>query len=166
MIFGRAGEEIERLVREDIHVAVVPGVTSASAMAAALGISLTHRDCARPVRFITGHAQSGESAGDLDWRGLADPRTPLVVYMGARTARALAQRLLAASLDPATPVAAVSSVSRADAQNWRADLATLEAQGIPTTLQNPVLIGIGSAFARPTRRSDESAWGVEASVRG
>lgn len=160
MIFGRAGEEIERLRRENISVAVVPGVTSASAMAAELGVSLTHRDCARSVRFITGHAQSGELPDDLDWAGLADPGTTLVVYMGARTARTVASRLLAASLDPATPVVAVSSVSRSDSRTWHADLATLAAEGIPQALSNPVLIGIGATFAR-ARSPRERAGSVE-----
>jgi uroporphyrin-III C-methyltransferase/precorrin-2 dehydrogenase/sirohydrochlorin ferrochelatase len=92
MIFGRAGEEIERLDSEGIAVSIVPGVTSASAMASQLGISLTHRDCASSVRFITAHAQSGELPDDFDWPGLADARTTLIVYMGARTSAVLASR--------------------------------------------------------------------------
>lgn len=146
MIFGRGGEEIDRLTRERIPFAVVPGVTAASAMAAELCVSLTHRDCAHSVRFITGHSRSGGLPEDLDWTGMADPHTTLMVYMGARTSSALARRLLAASLDPATPVVALSSVSRDDGQMWQADLATLAADGLPASLQNPVLIGIGSTF--------------------
>lgn len=151
MIFGRAGEEIERLTRERIPVDVVPGVTAASAMAAQLGLSLTHRDDARSVRFVTGHSKSGELPEDLDWSGLADPLTTLVVYMGARTSSALARRLIAASLDPGTPVVAMSSVSRATSRAWRGTLADLAAHGTPKALPTPVLIGIGAAFARGAR---------------
>ncbi len=59
VIFGRAGEEIAELEANGIEVTIVPGITSASAMAATLGISLTHRDHAHSVRFVTGHAKDG-----------------------------------------------------------------------------------------------------------
>lgn len=147
MIFGRAGEEIERLEAEGITVSVVPGITSASAMAAELGVSLTHRSCAQSLRFITGHSRSGALPDDLDWRGLADQRTTLIVYMGGRTACALAAELIAHGLDTATPVVAVSSVSRESSRRWVGDLASLATAGVPETLASPVLIGIGATFA-------------------
>ena len=59
MIFGRAGEEMAELRSEGIPVAVVPGITAASAMASALSTSLTHRDHAHSVRFVTGHSRNG-----------------------------------------------------------------------------------------------------------
>ncbi|MDB5556610.1 MAG: cysG [Rhizobium sp.] len=59
MIFGRAGEEIECLEREGIPVSIVPGITAANAMAACLGVSLTHRDHAQAVRLVTVHARNG-----------------------------------------------------------------------------------------------------------
>ncbi len=60
MIFGRAGEEIARLESEGIAVAVVPGITAASAMAASLKTSLTNRHHAQQVRFVTGHSKDGD----------------------------------------------------------------------------------------------------------
>jgi uroporphyrin-III C-methyltransferase/precorrin-2 dehydrogenase/sirohydrochlorin ferrochelatase len=78
MIFGRAGEEIARLEAEGIPVSVVPGVTAALAMAASLGVSLTHRDCARSVRFVTGHGRDGALPADIDWRAVADPATTTI----------------------------------------------------------------------------------------
>lgn len=146
MIFGRAGEEMDRLTREDIAVTVVPGVTSASAMAAELGLSLTHRDCAQSVRFITGHSRSGTLPADLDWQGLADPRTTLIVYMGGKTASELARRLLDAGLDGETPVVAMSAVSRVEAKKWASTLGALPVGGLPDELCSPVLLGIGAAF--------------------
>lgn len=149
MIFGRAGEEIERLEREGIPVTVVPGVTSASAMAAHFGRSLTHRDCAHSVRFVTGHARSGELPTDLDWSGLADPTSTLVVYMGGRTARAMADRLIGAGLDRDTPVVAMASISRPQVRTWAATLGELQRAGLPADMCSPVLLGIGAAFEKP-----------------
>ncbi|MEO1140864.1 MAG: siroheme synthase CysG, partial [Pseudomonadota bacterium] len=68
VIFGRAGEEIAALEAEDIPVSIVPGITSASALAARLGVSLTHRDFAQSVRFVTGHSKQGKLPGQARWQ--------------------------------------------------------------------------------------------------
>lgn len=147
MIFGRAGEEIELLRKEGIAVSVVPGITAASAMASALGASLTHRDHAHSVRFITGHSRRGTLPEDLDWRGLADPDTTLVVYMGGRTARALAQRLIEEGLDGDTPVVIQQDVARPQARSERLTLRELADACCPAFTGAPTLIGIGRVFA-------------------
>ena len=53
-IFGRLEEEILALQAAGIDYEIIPGVTSASAAAAAAGIPLTRRLTARRVQFITG----------------------------------------------------------------------------------------------------------------
>lgn len=153
-ILGRAGEEIAILEANGIEVTIVPGISSASAMAASLGVSLTHRDCAKSVRFITGHAKSGALPGDLNWKALADPATTLIVYMGARTSRELAGRLIAAGIQPSIPVVAVSSVSRDNEQRWTGPLCGLVKGIAQLDPASPVLIGIGQVFAycRETRQ--------------
>jgi uroporphyrin-III C-methyltransferase/precorrin-2 dehydrogenase/sirohydrochlorin ferrochelatase len=148
MIFGRAGEEIDLLERNAIPVEVVPGITSASAMAARLGVSLTHRNAAHSVRFVTGHNSSGELASDLDWRGLADPATTLVIYMGGRTVKSFAARLAGEGLSLATPAVAVSGVTWASETRWRGSLGDLLRDGVPQDAAGPVLIGLGSVFRR------------------
>jgi uroporphyrin-III C-methyltransferase len=80
-MFGRGSEEAAYLIEQGIAFSVVPGVTSASGCAAAVGLPLTHRGLATGVRFITGHCREDLEL-DLDWRGLADPNTTLVIYMG------------------------------------------------------------------------------------
>jgi uroporphyrin-III C-methyltransferase/precorrin-2 dehydrogenase/sirohydrochlorin ferrochelatase len=149
MIFGRAGEEIAELEAAGIAVAVVPGITSALAMAASLGISLTHRDRAHSVRFVTGHARSGELAHDLDWRGLADPATTLVVYMGARTIATLAARLISEGLPDQTPLIAVAALTSPDERRVSMTVKDAAEHGLGINAELPVLIGIGQAFARP-----------------
>ena len=146
-IFGRAGEEIAMLEANGIEVKIIPGITSASAMAASLGVSLTHRDCAQSVRFITGHAKSGALAENLDWRALADPATTLIVYMGGRTAPEIARRLMVEGLASSTPAVAMSAVSRAEAATWTGTLAGLARLQPAFASDLPILIGIGRAFA-------------------
>jgi uroporphyrin-III C-methyltransferase/precorrin-2 dehydrogenase/sirohydrochlorin ferrochelatase len=147
MVFGRAGEEIAILREHQIPVDVVPGITAASAMAARLRVSLTHRDHAQAVRFVTGHARDGKLPKTLDWHGLADPTTTTVFYMAGRTAGEIHAHLLAEGMPSATPAVIVSSVARATERCWSGTLDDLPAGIAEIGYDEPVLIGIGGVFA-------------------
>ncbi|TYC56370.1 uroporphyrinogen-III C-methyltransferase [Rhodobacterales bacterium] len=148
MIFGRAGEELDRLAREGISASVVPGITAASAMAARLGISLTHRDQAQSVRFVTGHSRHGDLPETMDWKGLADEATTTVFYMGARMAGRIAERLTREGLSSATPAVAVSGIATPDERRWSGSLSEL-ADGVAALgLDRPVLIAVGKVFVK------------------
>lgn len=146
MIFGRAGEEIAKLERENIPVSIIPGITSASAMAASLGISLTHRDFAQSVRFVTGHSRKGVLPKDIDWAAIADPAATIVFYMGGRTATEIKSRLLTEGLSEETPAVISSSVSRPDQKNWNGTIDTLNIGINEIGFEQPVLIGVGRVF--------------------
>lgn len=147
MIFGRAGEEIARLEAEGIPVDVVPGITAASAMAARLGISLTHRDHAQSVRFVTGHSRHGDLPANTDWKSLADPSVTTVFYMGGRMARRIRAALLEHGMSDNTPVVVMAAVTRANEVRWRGALSGLPDAMDRIGVDEPVLIGIGDAFA-------------------
>ena len=156
MVFGRAGEEIEALRDAGIPHDVVPGITSAQALASSLNISLTHRERARSVRFVTGHGANGELPANLDWRGLADASTTLVVYMGARTAPLLAERLIAEGLSSSTPALAAAAIARPQQRNWMGTIEQL-ADGVETLDRNePVLIAIGDGMAQGAEHKQAS----------
>lgn len=144
MIFGRAGEEITILEGAGIPVDVVPGVTSALAAAAAAKVSLTHRDHAQSVRFVTGHSKQGRLP-DLEWETLGDPNTTLMVYMGRRTAAQMATKLLEQGLNMSCPVAVFSNVGRGDSAQQVLTLGELAQEGLGDC-NAPTLIGIGSVF--------------------
>jgi uroporphyrin-III C-methyltransferase/precorrin-2 dehydrogenase/sirohydrochlorin ferrochelatase len=149
MIFGRAGEEIAELAKAGIPVDVIPGITAASGMAARLGVSLTHREGAQSVRFVTAHGRQGTLPENLDWRGLADPATTLVIYMGGKTARAFARRLLDEGLSSTMPAVALAGVSRPDERQSVGTLGEMAAGLlVPASTAAPVVIGIGKVFAQ------------------
>ena len=150
MVFGRAGEEIARLQAENIPVHVVPGISAALAMAATLGVSLTHRDFAQSVRFVTGHSRKGALPADIDWRAVADPTTTTIFYMGGRTAGRIAARLRREGLDPSTPVVAVSAIARAQETRWSGTLAEMGRELAGLDVGQPVLIGVGRVFSMAT----------------
>jgi uroporphyrin-III C-methyltransferase / precorrin-2 dehydrogenase / sirohydrochlorin ferrochelatase len=144
-IFGRSGEEIAACREAGVLVRVVPGITSASAAAASLGVSLTHRDHAQRLQFVTGHDRHGTLPDDLDFTALADARSTVVVYMGRRTAARLAERLIAEGLPSATPAVAISDVSRPQGSVVRTNVGGLLDE-IELPRGRPMLILIGRSL--------------------
>lgn len=141
-VFGRGSEEVAALRAAGIPCTVVPGITSAQGIAATTGVALTHRGLATGVRFVTGHCRAGHDL-DLDWQGLADPETTLVVYMGRGHATAISARLIAHGLDPKIPAMLVANGTRPNETRHFATLATLGPAAARLHSSQPVLIVIG-----------------------
>jgi uroporphyrin-III C-methyltransferase / precorrin-2 dehydrogenase / sirohydrochlorin ferrochelatase len=147
MIFGRAGEEIAELQGAGIAVDIVPGVTSALAMAARLKVSLTHRDSARAVRFVTAHSHLGGLPADIDWHSLADAATTSIFYMGRRTAALLADRLIREGLPATTPAVVAVGLCGPRESAVRTTLGSLAETVADLDADQPMLIGVGQVFA-------------------
>lgn len=147
MIFGRANEEISAIRAAGLDVEIVPGVTAALAGAAALGVSLTSRETARRVQFITAHSKDGVFPEDFDWGALADPRATTVVYMGNRYLPELSKRLIAEGANPATPAFMVERASTPQQKIIAGTIADLPGKVAQETLEGPVLLLIGAALA-------------------
>jgi uroporphyrin-III C-methyltransferase len=110
-IFGRLEEELTAVRAAGISCEIIPGVTSASAAAAAAGIPLTRRTHAQRVQFITAADTTGELPPGLNIPALADRQATTVIYMGKRTFPALVARLIAAGLPADTPALLAEAVS-------------------------------------------------------
>ena len=124
-IFGRLEEELEALRVAGIDHEVIPGVTAASAAAAAAGLPLTRRLTARRLQFVTGHDVAGVLPQDLNLTALADPGATTVVYMGRRTFAGLARLLIGAGLSPDTPALLAEGVSTPDQRLGRHSVGSL-----------------------------------------
>jgi uroporphyrin-III C-methyltransferase/precorrin-2 dehydrogenase/sirohydrochlorin ferrochelatase len=165
MIFGRATEEITACRAAGIPVEVVPGVSAAQGAASRLGVSLTHRETARRVQFVTGHGADGRLPADIDWPSIADPGATTVVYMPVKTHAAFAKAAIAAGLDGATPAVAVISATRPDETVIMATISELPGRLAAAAVAGPavVMIGrvIGQAFDRvaPADQTDAAPAG-------
>lgn len=142
-IFGRLEEEITALRAAGIKYEIIPGVTAASAAAAAAGIPLTRRLTARRVQFLTGADVTGELPAGLNWAALADPDATTVVYMGKRTSAALASNLQAHGMAADTPVILAQNISKPDQRLTRGTLGTLARMVEDEANDGPALILIG-----------------------
>mgnify|MGYP002769656869 FL=1 len=128
MIFAHGSEEIEFLESNLINVNVIPGITTASALAASQKISLTHREFSSSVALVSGHTPQ--------------PVTPdaetLVYYMGAKQLQAIATQLIdEEGWAFNTPVLLTYNVSRQDEKTFETTLWELrngEKKDFPTPL--------------------------------
>ncbi|MBV9220062.1 MAG: uroporphyrinogen-III C-methyltransferase [Methylobacteriaceae bacterium] len=146
MIFGRAGEEIAALQAAAVPFEVIAGVTAATGAAASIGVSLTHRDHARRLQFVTAHARGGQLPGDLDWRALADPAATTVIYMGVKTLPALTDRLLRQGLAAATPAVLVERATQPDERVIVAPVGELAAAVTAARPTGPCIVIVGEAL--------------------
>jgi uroporphyrin-III C-methyltransferase/precorrin-2 dehydrogenase/sirohydrochlorin ferrochelatase len=147
MIFGRAGEEIAACMEAGLPVEIVPGISTPQGAAAALGVSLTHRDHARRLQYVTAHGRNGALPEKLDFAALSDPDATTVVYMPRRTWDAFASKALAAGLAPDTPALAILNATRPEQRVLRGSIAKLGAALDALPANGPCLVMYGQALA-------------------
>jgi len=121
LIFGRAAEEMAALSEAGVQFEVVPGITAASAAAAAIGCSLTDRNSASNVIFSTGHHAQSHNESPLP--EMEDATR--VVYMPGRDLRLLAEEWLQQGLPADFPCAVVSRAAQPDQQVHHTTLGAL-----------------------------------------
>ena len=158
-IFGRATEEIEACRRAGIDVTVVPGISAAQGAAASLGISLTQRERAHRLQFVTGHAKDGKLPVDLNWEALVDPSAATALYMPKRTLAAFRDKAIASGLLPQTPAIAISAATRHNEHRIVSSISSLPELVARFDPDGPLLVLIGcglsaEAVLEPGRTAD------------
>jgi uroporphyrin-III C-methyltransferase len=148
LVFGRASEEIAALTEAGIRFEIVPGITAAFAVAAALKTPLTDRGAASKLIFATAHhAAAKDGGGGLEltpkWEGAFPRDATLVVYMPGRRFGLLAEELRAAGIAGEMPCVAVSKASTKEERVTRTTLAGL---GEAEVGEAPVILMIGWAI--------------------
>jgi uroporphyrin-III C-methyltransferase / precorrin-2 dehydrogenase / sirohydrochlorin ferrochelatase len=149
-VFGRTNEEIAAARAAGIPCTIIPGITASLAAAASLGLSLSERDRARRIQFITAHAADGSLPRRLDWAALVDPEATTAVYMGVKTLPALTRRLLEEGLDPMTPAVMIENASLPEERRFVAALADMPALIAAQAIQGPCMLLYGRTLDRAT----------------
>jgi uroporphyrin-III C-methyltransferase len=148
LIFGRAGEEIEELRRNNIPFEIVPGVTSAMGAAAAAQIPLTHRRASSALVLITAHESSEKQASRKrsseneasDWSKFVRSGATLAIYMPGHNYSDIARRLQSAGLAADTPCVIIS---RATTKYQRTHRTTVRDLPRAPQLAAPTLLVVG-----------------------
>jgi uroporphyrinogen III methyltransferase/synthase len=110
-LFGRGSEEAEHLAAEGVPFEVVPGVPSPLAVTAYAGISLSHRDLASSIAYITATESDDKAGSAHDWSKLATATQTLVIFMGVRKLDALMHTLIANGRLASCPAMVIQSAS-------------------------------------------------------
>lgn len=135
LIFGRASEEMNALLSAGISFEVVPGISAATAAAAAIRCSLTDRDVSSSVLIMTGHHAEKPDAELPPTR---------IVYMPGSDLSSYAARWLASGDSPDMPCVLVSRVSQPDQTILRTTLRNLPEMLAPAT---PAILLAGWALS-------------------
>ncbi len=146
-LFGRGSEEAAALVAAGIPFDVVPGVPSPMAVSAYAGISLTHRDLASSVAYVTATESIEKDESAHDWDKLATATQTLVFFMGLRKLDSLMERLIAHGRDPETPAAIVSNASLPSQRTLIAKVRDLAQRAHDAGFETPALTIVGPAVA-------------------
>jgi uroporphyrin-III C-methyltransferase/precorrin-2 dehydrogenase/sirohydrochlorin ferrochelatase len=135
-VLGRGGEEATACREAGVPVEIVPGVTSAVAVPAAVGIPVTHRGLARQFTVVSGH-------DGLDWPSLAAVEGTLVLLMGVSRLRDTADQLVRHGRDRATPAAIVEDGYGLGQRLTVGTLATISDLAAERAVRPPAVIVVG-----------------------
>ena len=145
-VFGRGGEEAEHLRAAGVEVEVINGITSGLAAATALGVPWTHRQHARGVMLVTGHAKEGGAAPHWPTLGAAAAQgLTLVIYMGVSQLESIVAGLMS-SLPPNTPAALVQGATTAGERRVASTLDRLVADARAHDIGSPAVLIIGNVL--------------------
>jgi len=154
LVFGRGGEEAQRLHAAGIPFEIVPGISSAIAAPAYAGIPVTHRDCNVAFTVATGHEDPTKAEHTLDWAKLADPHRTLVLLMAMGNLAEIATRLCENGLAAETPAAVIENGTRPSQRTVTGTLATIAEKAKGAGLAAPAIFIVGEVV----RLRDELRW--------
>jgi uroporphyrin-III C-methyltransferase len=146
-VFGRGGEEAQTLIAAGIPVRIVPGISAGIGGLAYAGIPVTHRDVNQAVTFVTGHDQTGEAPGAIDWAALARSSPVIVAYMAMKTLPAISAALIAAGRSPSEPVAIVCDATLPTQRVLETTLSRCSGDAREHGLEPPAIVCIGRVVA-------------------
>lgn len=116
-LYGAVAEQARLLTRDGVPWEIIPGVTSASAAAAALGVSFTMPEATQTL-ILTRLAGRTPVPEAESLRALAAHKSSLAVYLSAGDPEGLKRELLSAGLDPHTPVGVACRLGWPDEQTF------------------------------------------------
>lgn len=147
-IYGAVHEQIGRLDEAGVPWSIVPGVSSAFAGAAALGVELTVPEVTQTVIMtrISGRASPVPSGEDL--RALAAHGASLVLFLSVSHIARVVKDLLAGGYPPNTPVAVVYRVTWPDEAIITGTLSDVRPKVRAAGWTRQALILVGPALAR------------------
>ncbi|MGJ4081746.1 uroporphyrinogen-III C-methyltransferase [Corynebacterium macclintockiae] len=142
-VFGRGFEEVQACAASGVPCEVIPGVTSAVSVPAAIGVPVTQRGMVHAFTVVSGHVKPNDPRSLVDWRALAASGATLCVIMGVRNVAAIAAELQAGGLSADTPAAIIQEGTTEQQRSFRCTLGTLAETFEVNGVTSPVVYVIG-----------------------
>lgn len=141
LIFGRGGDEIVYLKSFYISVSIIPGVSSATAIATSLGLPLTCRDISSSVAFLSAHEKEEK---DVVKTELNIPKVDTLVFMmGLSKLKIIIQSLMKHGWSKETPIVIVSRGTCVDERIVDGTIDDIELKVVQEEIKPPALIVVG-----------------------
>lgn len=141
-LFGRGGEEAEKLRDNNVPFEIVPGITSAVTAPMYAGIPLTHREYASSVAIVTGHRAS-DSDKTVEWSKLAKTVDTVVILMGVESLETIVSKLIAGGVDPSKPVAIIQQGTTKAQKSVIGKLGDIVVEARRNNVKPPAVVVIG-----------------------
>jgi uroporphyrin-III C-methyltransferase / precorrin-2 dehydrogenase / sirohydrochlorin ferrochelatase len=146
-VFARGYEEVLACTDAGIPVTVVPGVTSAIAVPALVGVPVTHRAINHEFVVVSGHIAPDHPESLVNWNALAAMSGTIVLLMAVERIELFVDVLLKGGRPADTPVLVVQHGSTAAQQTLRATLVDTPDKVRAEGIRPPAIIVIGPVAA-------------------
>ena len=141
-LYGRGGEEAEKLYEEGIDFEIIPGISSSFAVPAYAGIPLTHRDYSSTVAIVTGHEGEHKEETSINWDKITGAST-IVVLMGYKNLANIINEMVNAGKNENTPAAVIQEGTTANQKVAVGTLKTIEEEVHGKGLKSPLILIVG-----------------------
>lgn len=139
-VFGRGSEEIDYAANYGIEVALIPGITSSTAVPASLGIAVTQRHVSESFWVITGTTTERQLSNDL--HVAANTTATVVILMGFSKL----QKIVSIFQDVGKgnlPIAVIQNGTMASERKAVGTINTILPEVIQNKISTPAIIVVG-----------------------
>ncbi len=145
-IYGAINEQIAALVKEEIPFKVIPGVSSATATAAALSTQLTLPEVSQTI-IITRRAGRTPMPEKEDLPSLASHQATMLILLSINMIEDVVADLGKGGYPETTPVAVVEKVSWPEERQIRGTLADIAEKVQAAAITRTAVIAVGAVLA-------------------
>ena len=150
-VFGRGGEEVLALKKENIDFEVIPGVTSPISVLNYAGIPITQRGMAQSFHIVTGMSASESK---VNFEALSKEEGTLVFMMGLSNLGKIVEKLIVNGKDKTTPAAVVMRGTSSKQKKVIGTLENIEKKVNEAKLKSPCIIVVGEVVTL----NEDLAW--------
>lgn len=155
-VFGRGGEEILALQREQIECSEIPGITSAVAVPAAAGIPVTERGIGRSFHVVTGHTADAKCGIPENLQAIAALEGTCIFLMCFHHLDTIAEKLMEYGKKKETPAAVIHGGFDGTTDAVRGTLEDIAAKAKAAGIKTPAVIVIGDVASMELLPQDYS----------